>query len=128
MIRLPAISTRTDNLFPYTTLVRCIVTFGIASNGSNTPVSKTVDLSRGRGIDLKLVGLDFDKQFGAFSFSNKLAYSAGNAPTIAQFTGATPVTLGSFINSQITTANSNAPALAAAGRPDRKSTRLNSSH
>ncbi|APL95600.1 TonB-dependent receptor [Sphingobium indicum] len=94
-----------------------IVTFDIASNGTNTPVSKTVDLSRGRGIDLKLVGLDFDKQFGAFSFSNKLAYSAGNAPTIAQFTGATPVTLGSFINSQITTANSNAAALAAAGRP-----------
>src|SRR3546814_10670556 len=94
-----------------------IVTFDISSNGTNTPVSKTVVLSRGRGIDLKLVGLDFDKQFCAFSFSNKLAYSAGNAPTIAQFTGATPVTLGSFINSQITTANSNAAALAAAGRP-----------
>ena len=93
------------------------MTFDIASSGSNTPVSKTVDLARGRGIKLSVVGFDFDRKFGDFSFSNKFAFSSGNAPTIAQFTGATPVTLGSFISSQVTAANANAAALAAAGRP-----------
>ncbi|MBB5712723.1 TonB-dependent receptor [Sphingomonas xinjiangensis] len=94
-----------------------IVTFNIASNGTNTPVSKTVDLAKGRGIDHHLVGFDFDKTFGDISFSNKLSYAAGTTPTIAQFTGATPVTLGSFITSQVTAANANATATAAAGRP-----------
>lgn len=93
-----------------------IVTFDVASNGTTTPVSKTVDLAKGRGIDIHLVGFDFDKRFGPVSFSNKLAYSAGTTPTIAQFTGATPVTLGSFIASQVTAANANAAATAAAGR------------
>ncbi len=87
------------------------MTFDIASNGGNTPLSKTVDLARGRGIKLSVVGFDFDRKFGDFSFSNKFAFSSGNAPTIAQFTGATPVTLGSFISSQVTAANANAAAL-----------------
>jgi outer membrane receptor protein involved in Fe transport len=94
-----------------------IVTFDIASNGTNTPVSKTVDLARGRGIRLDVVGFDFDKAFGELSFSNKFSFSTGNAPTIAQFTGATPVSLGSFIATQVAAANGNAAALAAAGRP-----------
>jgi outer membrane receptor protein involved in Fe transport len=94
-----------------------LVTFDIASNGTNTPSSKTVDLAKGRGIDLHLIGLDFDKKFGPVTFSNKLAYSAGDTPTTAQFTGATPVTLGSFINAQIAVANANTAATAAAGRP-----------
>lgn len=93
-----------------------VVTFDVASNGTNTPVSKTVDLAKGRGVDLHLVGFDFNKSFGAVSFSNKLAYAAGTTPTTAQFTGATPVTLGSFIATQVTTANANAAATAAAGR------------
>ena len=94
-----------------------IVTFDIAANGTSTPVSQTVDLAKGRGIDLHLVGFDLDKKFGRFAFSNKMAYSSGTAPTIAEFTGATPVSLGSFIASQITAANANAAAVAAAGRP-----------
>lgn len=93
-----------------------MVTFDVASNGTNTPASQTVDLAKGRGIDLHLVGFDLDKKFGAYAFSNKLAYSSGTAPTIAEFTGATPVTLGSFIASQISSANANAAAVAAAGR------------
>jgi outer membrane receptor protein involved in Fe transport len=93
-----------------------VVTFDVASNGSSVPVSKTVDLAKGRGIDLHLVGFDFDKRFGDFAFTNKMAYSAGTTPTIAQFTGATPVTLGAFINSEVAAANANAPATAAAGR------------
>lgn len=94
-----------------------IVNFDVASNGTSTPISKTVDLAKGRGIDLSLFGFDLDKKFGNFAFSNKLAYSSGKAPTIAEFTGATPVTLGAFIASQIATANANAAAVAAAGRP-----------
>jgi len=94
-----------------------IVNFDIASNGTNTPVSKTVDLARGRGIKLNLVGFDFDKKFGAFSFSNKFVYAQGNAPTNAEFTGATPVTLGAFINAQVAASNANAAATAAAGGP-----------
>jgi outer membrane receptor protein involved in Fe transport len=93
-----------------------VVTFDVASNGTSTPVSKTVDLAKGRGINLHLVGFDFDKRFGGIAFSNKLAYSAGTTPTIAQFTGATPVTLGAFIAGQVTAANANAAATAAAGR------------
>lgn len=93
-----------------------IVTFDVASNGTSTPVSKTVDLAKGRGVDLQMVGFDFDRKFGAISFSNKLAYSSGTTPTIAQFTGATPVTLGAFIAGQVTAANANTAATAAAGR------------
>jgi outer membrane receptor protein involved in Fe transport len=93
-----------------------IVTFDVASNGTNTPLSKTVDLARGRGVDIHLAGFDFDRKFGDFAFSNKMAYSAGTTPTIAQFTGATPVTLGSFIATQVATANANTAATAAAGR------------
>jgi outer membrane receptor protein involved in Fe transport len=94
-----------------------VVTFDVASNGSSVPTSKTVDLAKGRGINLHLVGFDFDKKFGDISFTNKLAYSQGTTPTIAQFTGATPVTLGSFIASEVTAANANGAATAAAGRP-----------
>ncbi len=93
-----------------------LVTYDIASNGTNTPVSQTVDLANGRGLTLSLFGVDLDKKFGGVSFSNKLAYSSGTTPTIAEFTGPTPVTLGSFISSEVAIANANPAAVSAAGR------------
>jgi len=93
-----------------------VVTYDIASNGTNTPVSQTVDLGNGRGLSLSLFGVDLDKKFGGVSFSNKLAYSSGTTPTLAEFTGPTPVTLGAFIASEVAIANANTAAVGAAGR------------
>jgi iron complex outermembrane receptor protein len=92
-----------------------VVTFDTTPglNGA-APGSTTVDLSKGRGVDNHVIGMDFDKSFDGFDFSNKLSYIGEDAPTIAQFTGSTPQTLGSFIASEITTANGSATALAAA--------------
>jgi outer membrane receptor protein involved in Fe transport len=84
-------------------------------NGA-APGSTTVDLSKGRGTDNHIVGFDFDKSFDGWDFSNKLSYIDEDAPTIAQFTGDTPTTLGAFIQSEVAAANANPAAVAAAGR------------
>ncbi len=84
-------------------------------NGA-APGSKTVDVSTGRGTDNHIVGFDFDKRIDGWTFSNKLSYIDEDAPTIAQFTGSTPETLGSFISGAVTTANGIPATVAAAGR------------
>lgn len=95
-----------------------IVTFDTTPglNGA-APGSKTVDLSKGRGTDNHIIGFDFDKSIDGFDFSNKLSYIDEDAPTIAQFTGATPETLGAFIQSEVAAANAIPGAVTAAGRP-----------
>lgn len=77
--------------------------------------SLTMDTSRGRGVDTHLVGLDFDKSWKGFDFTNKLSYYSGTTYSVTQFTGALPETLGSFINSEVTAANANTSVVAAAG-------------
>ncbi len=93
-----------------------MVTFDIAPGGpGGNPISKTVDLSQGRGIDSKVIGFDFEKDFGPFHFDNRMSYVDEDAPTIAQFTGANPETLGSFISGAVAAANADPAAVAAAG-------------
>lgn len=77
--------------------------------------SLTMDQERGRGVDTHLFGLDFDKSWKGFDFSNKLSYYSGTTYSVTQFTGALPETLGAFINSEVTASNANAAVTAAAG-------------
>jgi hypothetical protein len=77
--------------------------------------SLTIDEGRGRGVDTHLFGVDFDKSWKGFDFTNKLSYYSGTTYSVTQFTSGNPETLGTFINSEITSANGNAAATAAAG-------------
>ncbi|MGC1304939.1 MAG: TonB-dependent receptor [Caulobacteraceae bacterium] len=94
-----------------------IVTFDTTPglNGA-APGSKTVDLANGRGVDNHIIGFDFDKSIDGWDFSNKLSYIGEDALTVAQFTGATPETLGAFIQSEVATANAIPATVTAAGR------------
>ena len=77
----------------------------------------TANLADGRGTNLRTFGSDLDLQiFDAVKLSNKLQYSSGDIPTNAIFNGGNPpVTMASFIASAVTSANGNAPLVAAAG-------------
>jgi hypothetical protein len=77
--------------------------------------SMTLDEKRGRGVDTHLFGLDFDKSWKGFDFTNKLSYYSGTTYSITQFTGALPETLGQFISSEVTQANSTVPTAATGG-------------
>jgi hypothetical protein len=67
--------------------------------------SLTMDQERGRGVDTHLFGLDFDKSWKNFDFSNKLSYYSGTTYSVTQFTGALPETLGAFINAEVAQSN-----------------------
>jgi iron complex outermembrane recepter protein len=73
------------------------------------------DLADGRGAAVNTYGANFDKRFGDWTVTNKMSYTAGSVPTYALFSGANPQTLGSYIQSQVTAANSNAATVTAAG-------------
>lgn len=88
-----------------------VVTYDVAPNGGLL----TADLGNGRGVDNHIFGFDFTKSVNGYDFSNKMSYLSGDALTVAQFTGANPQTLQSFINSEVSAANANAAVLAAAG-------------
>ena len=77
--------------------------------------SVSMDESRGRGVDTHLFGLDFDKSWKGFDFSNKLSYYGGTTYSLTQFTGALPQTLGAFISSEVALANKTVPAAATGG-------------
>lgn len=63
--------------------------------------SLTEDQQLGRGVDTHLFGLDFDKSWKGFDFSNKLSYYSGTTYSVTQFTGNLPETLGQFITDSI---------------------------
>ena len=67
--------------------------------------SLTMDQERGRGVDTHLFGLDFNKSWKGFDFSNKLSYYSGTTYSVTQFTGALPETLGQFISAEAAQAN-----------------------
>lgn len=82
-----------------------------------TPGTMKVDLADGRGLQSTMVGLDFNKKFGDWTFSDRAGYMSGKVPTKALFTGGAPATLASYISGKVTDANGNAAVLAAAGSP-----------
>src|SRR3546814_5144582 len=88
MIRRPPRSTRTDTLFPYTTLFR----------------------------SLFLAGMSFEwSPDESIKITNRLNVTAGDANTIGLFTGPVPETLGQYLSKTIARANGDPRIVAAAG-------------
>jgi outer membrane receptor protein involved in Fe transport len=85
---------------------------------------KTVqkDLADGRGLHANVFGADFDQNVNGWQISNKFNYFSGDAPTLALFTGNSPLTITDYINNAIATSNKDAAVTAAAGRPATKGT------
>lgn len=75
----------------------------------------TRDFADGRGAKVHTFGATLDTKLGGWALSNKLGYTSGSVPTYALFSGANPQTLGSYIASQVTTANADARVRGAAG-------------
>lgn len=73
------------------------------------------DLANGRGLQANLFGVDFSQSINGWNISNKLNHFSGDAPTLAIFTGNSPVSMSSYINSAIQSANGQANVVAAAG-------------
>ena len=86
--------------------------------GSSSSTTQKIerDLADGRGAKASIFGASLDKKFGGWTLSSTTGYTSADAPTYALFTGANPQTLGSFIQSQISSANGNAALVSAAGR------------
>lgn len=74
-----------------------------------------LDMAKGRGIDSSLFGIDIDKKFGNLQFSDRMSYTNGAALTVRQESGPLPQSLSAFIASEVSQANGNSTALAAAG-------------
>ncbi|MES2127501.1 MAG: TonB-dependent receptor [Pseudomonadota bacterium] len=83
---------------------------------------KTVskDLADGRGLKASVFGADFNQNIEGWQVSNKVNYFNGDAPTLAIFTGNTPLSIDAYVASAITSANKDAAVTAAAGRPATK--------
>src|SRR5438309_3354986 len=62
------------------------------------PGTIQVDLSKGRGSDLRMFGHDLDLDLGGgWNASNRLGFTSGHMPTNALFNNLAPQTLASFI-------------------------------
>jgi len=77
----------------------------------------TKDLGDGRGLKATVFGANFDQRIGDWSISNKFNRFDGDLNTVAMFTGNNPLSMSDYINAAITSANSNAAVVAAAGGP-----------
>lgn len=73
------------------------------------------DLADGRGLRSTLLGSEFQQRIEGWNVTNKLNYLSGSAPTLAIFTGNSPMAIGDYINSAIASANGQANVVAAAG-------------
>src|SRR3546814_16436801 len=106
MIRLPPISTRTDTLFPYTTLFR--------SGGSDGGMTVQVEIVLHGRCDLRACEL---RAFRIVAARGAAGFLGGEIALVeGHLAGRTAIEIA-------------APALALRSHPiDRKSTRLNSSH
>lgn len=75
------------------------------------------DLADGRGLKSTLLGADFSQKINGWNVSNKISFLKGDAPTLAIFTGDSPLSMSSYIANAVTRANGMANVVAAAGRP-----------
>jgi outer membrane receptor protein involved in Fe transport len=80
------------------------------------------DLADGRGLHANVFGIDFDQKVSGWQISNKFNYFNGDAPTLALFTGNSPLSMADYISNAIATSNKDAALTAAAGRPATKGT------
>jgi outer membrane receptor protein involved in Fe transport len=74
------------------------------------------DLADGRGLSSNLIGAEFQQKINGWDVSNKFNYFKGDLNTIAMFTGNNPLTAADYLAQAVTSANSDAAVLAAAGR------------
>ncbi|HEX7643748.1 MAG TPA: TonB-dependent receptor [Burkholderiaceae bacterium] len=74
------------------------------------------DLAKGRGASNGVFGFDFNQKVDGWDVNNKMNYFKGDQPTIAMFSGPTPLTMSAQINAFVTAANGNAALTTAAGR------------
>lgn len=75
------------------------------------------DLADGRGLKSTVIGADFSQRIGGWDVSNKFNFMKADAPTLAIFTGNSPLTMSSYIANAVASANGMANVVAAAGRP-----------
>src|SRR3546814_11412878 len=76
MIRRPPRSTRTDTLFPYTTLCRSLL---ISGGDPNAPLNDSAELDNPRIVfeypeNIHLFGLSFNTSIGDYSLQGEVAY------------------------------------------------------
>jgi outer membrane receptor protein involved in Fe transport len=80
------------------------------------------DLADGRGLHANVFGADFNQNVNGWQVSNKFNHFSGDAPTLAIFTGNSPMTMSAYIASAITSANADKGVTGAAGKPATKGT------
>jgi iron complex outermembrane receptor protein len=80
------------------------------------------DLADGRGLHATVFGADFDQAIDGWQLSNKFNHFNGDVPTLAIFTGNSPLTITDYLSNAIATSNSDAALTAAAGRAATKGT------
>jgi len=73
------------------------------------------DLAKGRGASNGVIGFDFNQKIEGWDVNNKMNFFKGDQPTIALFSGPTPMTMQNQIANFVTAANGNAALTAAAG-------------
>lgn len=84
---------------------------------NGTPLAIERDLQQGRGSKASNLGFDLTRKLSpTLEFSSKTSYMTASAPTYGLFTGPNPTTLGAYVADQVTAANADTKALAAAGR------------
>ena len=110
----PGINPRTFTYFDSETRFATIETSPSAPGGQ--PGTKTIDFTKGRGPTLTTLGFVLDEKIGGWALNSKTNYTSGDAPSDGLVNGGTPVTLGSYIASQVAAANGDPAVVAAAGR------------
>lgn len=79
------------------------------------PGTISADLANGRGANIHVFGADLTLHVGASQLSDNLGYTGGTVPTNALFGNLPPTTLGTFIATQISTANTDSNIMSATG-------------
>ncbi|MFA9216659.1 MAG: TonB-dependent receptor [Sphingomonadaceae bacterium] len=80
------------------------------------------DLADGRGLHATVFGADFEQTLNGWKISNKFNHFNGDAPTLALFTGNSPLTMSAYLSNAVASANADAAVTKAAGKPATKGT------
>ena len=110
----PGINPRTFTYFDSETRLATIEVSPSAPGGQ--PGTETIDFTKGRGPTMSTIGFVLDQKVGDWALNSKTNYTTGSAPSNGLVNGGAPVTLGSYIASQVAAANGDPAVVAAAGR------------
>ena len=109
----PGINPRTFTYFDSGTRLATIEVSPSAPGGQ--PGTQTIDFTKGRGPTMSTIGFVLDEKVGDWALNSKTNYTSGSAPSNGLVNGGAPVTLGSYIASQVAAANGDPSVVAAAG-------------